>query len=95
LVGDPSARERLLSLAYDPVARAGGSLKETVGMFLACGRSLELASKTMFVHPNTIRYRLKKVTELTGWDALNARDAAVLSTAFALGQLRESGHAPL
>ncbi|MBN2177604.1 MAG: helix-turn-helix domain-containing protein [Demequinaceae bacterium] len=95
LIGDESARDRLLALAYDPIAKAGGALKETVGMFLACGRSLELCSKTMFVHPNTVRYRLKKVTELTGWDALDARDAAVLSTAFALGQLRESGRAPL
>ena len=73
LVGDPTARERLLALAYDPIAKAGGSLKETVGMFLACGRSLELCSKTMFVHPNTVRYRLKKVTDLTGWDALDAQ----------------------
>lgn len=95
LVGDASARERLLAIAYDPIARAGVALKETVGTFLDCGRSLELTAKTMFVHPNTVRYRLKKVTELTGWDALHTRDAAVLSTAFSLGRLRDSSHAPL
>ena len=95
LVGDPTARERLLASAYDPIARAGGSLKETVGTFLDCGRSLELTAKTMFVHPNTVRYRLKKVVDLTGWDALATRDAKVLSIAFSLGRLRESGHAPL
>jgi hypothetical protein len=95
LVGDPSARDRLVAIAYDPIARAGGALSETVETFLACGRSLELASRTMFVHANTVRYRLKKVTELTGWDALNTRDAHVLDTAFALGRLRDSSHAPL
>ncbi len=95
LVGDASARERLLAIAYDPIARAGGALKETVGTFLDCGRSLELTAKTMFVHPNTVRYRLKKVSELTNWDALHTRDAMVLSTAFSLGRLRDSSHAPL
>lgn len=95
LVGDASARERLMAIAYDPIAKAGGALAETVGTFLDCGRSLELASRTMFVHANTVRYRLKKVSELTGWDALSTRDAHVLATAFALGRLRDSSHAPL
>ncbi len=95
LVGDASARGRLIDVAYDPILQAGGSLKETIGTFLDCGRSLELASRTMFVHANTVRYRLKKVSDLTGWDALNTRDAHVLSTAFALGRLRDSSHAPL
>jgi len=44
----------------------------------------------MFVHANTVRYRLKKVAELTGWDVLSTRDAHVLETAFALGRLRDS-----
>lgn len=95
LVGDMSARDRLLVTAYDAIGNAGVALRETVGTFLDCGRSLELASKTMFVHANTVRYRLKKVTELTGWDPVDTRDAAVLSCAFALGRLRDAGHAPL
>jgi DNA-binding PucR family transcriptional regulator len=95
LVGDAAARERLVAVAYDPIVAAGGALAETVSTFLACGRSLELASRTMFVHANTVRYRLKKVTDLAGWDALNTRDAHVLDTAFALGRLRDSTHAPL
>lgn len=95
LVGDASARERLISVAYEPIVQAGGSLKETVATFLDCGRSLEMASRTMFVHANTVRYRLKKVSELTGWDVLNTRDAHVLETAFALGRLQEAGRAVL
>ena len=95
LVGDATARDRLVAVAYDPIAKAGGSLKETVATYLDCGRSLELASRTMFVHANTVRYRLKKVAELTGWDVLHTRDAHVLETAFALGRLRDSAHAQL
>ena len=91
LVGDTGARERLIAIAYDPIVRAGGSLQETVATFLDCGRSLELSARTMFVHANTVRYRLKKVSELTGWDVLSTRDAQVLETAFALGRLRDAG----
>lgn len=95
LVGDQMARDRLIAIAYDPIVRAGGSLQETVATFLDCGRSLELSARTMFVHANTVRYRLKKVAELTGWDVLSTRDAHVLEVAFALGRLRDSAHAPL
>jgi hypothetical protein len=91
LVGDTGARERLIAIAYDPIVRAGGSLQETVATFLDCGRSLELSARTMFVHANTVRYRLKKVSEITGWDVLSTRDAHVLETAFALGRLRDAG----
>jgi DNA-binding PucR family transcriptional regulator len=95
LVGDQMARERLIAIAYDPIVRAGGSLQETVATFLDCGRSLELSARTMFVHANTVRYRLKKVAEITGWDVLSTRDAHVLEVAFALGRLRDSSHSPL
>lgn len=89
LVGDPAARDRLISIAYDPITKAGGALADTVATYLACGRSLETASRLMFVHANTVRYRLKKVVELTGWDVQAHRDALVLETAFALGRLRD------
>lgn len=95
LVGDTMARERLIAIAYDPIVRAGGALADTIATYLDCGRSLELAARTMFVHPNTVRYRLKKVAQLTGWDVLSTRDAHVLETAFALGRLRDSTHTPL
>ncbi|WP_062378485.1 PucR family transcriptional regulator [Demequina pelophila] len=95
LVGDASAAERLVAVAYDPIAAAGGSLQETVATFLDSGRSLELAARTMFVHANTVRYRLKKVAEMTGWDVLSTRDAHVLQFAFALGRLRDADHSPL
>lgn len=95
LVGDSSARDRLIAIAYDPIVRAGGSLQETVATFLDCGRSLELAARTMFVHANTVRYRLKKVLEITGWDVLSTRDSHVLEMAFALGRLRDSSHRKL
>lgn len=92
LVGDAAARATLLRTVYAPLAGAGGSLRDTLAAYLAAGRSLEAAARGLYVHPNTVRYRLRKVIDLTGWDPLVPREAYVLQTALALGLL--DGAAP-
>jgi DNA-binding PucR family transcriptional regulator len=76
--------------AYRPLLASTGSLLETLSAYLGSGRSLEAAARTLYVHPNTVRYRLRKVAEVTGWDPLDARESYVLQTALALGRLE--GH---
>lgn len=90
LVGDPTARATLVRAAYEPIAAASGSLLETLTAYLANGRSLEAAARGLYVHPNTVRYRLRKVVDVTGWDPLVAREAYVLQTAVALGALQDT-----
>ena len=34
--------------------------------WLACGGFVDTAAKTLFCHPNTVRYRLNRVAEHTG-----------------------------
>lgn len=87
LMGDPSAREALVDGVCVPLADAGSALLETVDAYLAHGRSLEATARWLYVHANTVRYRLKRVSEITGWDPLVPRDAYVLQTAIALGRL--------
>jgi DNA-binding PucR family transcriptional regulator len=41
----------------------------------------------MFIHPNTVRYRLKRVADLTGYSPANSRDAFTLRVALTLGRL--------
>ncbi|WP_161784047.1 PucR family transcriptional regulator, partial [Cellulomonas carbonis] len=89
LVGDTAARRALVDQAYRPLVAAGGSLLETLAAHVEHGRSLEAAARVLYVHPNTVRYRLRKVAEVTGWDPLDAREAYVLQTALALGRLDE------
>ena len=50
---------------------------------------MENTAKELNVHPNTVRYRLKRAAETTGWDATDPRDAYVLTTALAIGRMRE------
>lgn len=87
LTGDTTARRTLVAQAYKPLAEATGSVLETLSAYLGTGRSLEAAARSLYVHPNTVRYRLRKVSEITGWDPLDARESFVLQVALALGQL--------
>lgn len=48
---------------------AGGSAREliaTLRAYLACGMHVERAATRLFVHQNTVRYRLARFEELTG-----------------------------
>lgn len=87
LIGDPLARTSLISQAFEPLSLAGGALLETLSAYLGTGRSLEGAARDLYVHPNTVRYRLRKVAEVTGWDPLDARESFVLQIALAAGRL--------
>ncbi|MGN8245205.1 PucR family transcriptional regulator [Cellulomonas soli] len=91
LVGDATARRVLVQQAYVPLAAGQGSLLETLSAYLGTGRSLEAAARTLYVHPNTVRYRLRRVADVTGWDPLDARESYVLQTALAVGRLDGTG----
>jgi hypothetical protein len=63
-----SFRDRLLGplLAYDERHRA--ELLPTLREFLACSGSWNACAATMYVHVNTVRYRIRRIEELTGRD---------------------------
>lgn len=85
--GDPEARRLLLEEIYRPLAKAGGALLETVGMYVETAGSIEGAARALFVHPNTVRYRLRRVTDVCGCLPSNPRDAFTLQVALVLGRL--------
>ncbi|EUA91396.1 pucR C-terminal helix-turn-helix domain protein [Mycobacterium ulcerans str. Harvey] len=70
-----------------PLADAGPTLIETLDAYLDCGGAIEACARKLFVHPNTIRYRLKRITDFTGRDPTQPRDAYVLRVAATVGQL--------
>ncbi|WP_249051517.1 CdaR family transcriptional regulator [Cellulomonas fimi] len=94
LTGDTSARRTLVEQAYRPLVASTGSLLQTLSAYLGAGRSLEAAARGLYVHPNTVRYRLRKVAEVTGWDPLDPRESYVLQVALALGRLEDAGSPP-
>ncbi|HUQ56084.1 PucR family transcriptional regulator [Lentzea sp.] len=90
LAGDPEAEWQLVDGVARPLEDAGGALLETVDAFLEVGGVLETCAKRLFVHPNTVRYRLRRVQEMTGRNAHDARDALVLRVALSVGRLARS-----
>ncbi|NUT31825.1 MAG: helix-turn-helix domain-containing protein, partial [Hamadaea sp.] len=90
LAGDAEARRLLRQDVYGSVLRSGGELLETLDAFLTHGGALEATARALFVHPNTVRYRMRRVAEITGYAPLNPRDAFALRVALALGRLEPS-----
>jgi hypothetical protein len=85
--GDEAARRDLYKHIYVPLLNAGNGLVETLSSYLALGHSLEATARELFVHANTVRYRLRRVSDVTGWDPLLPREAFVLQTALVVGRL--------
>lgn len=92
LTGDPVAHGRLVERVVTPLEAAGNELLRTVAAYLEGGGALETCARTLFVHPNTVRYRLRRVGELTGLVPTDPRDALVLRIALIVGRL---GAAPV
>ena len=72
---------------YRPLAGTGTALVETLSAFLEQTSSLEATARLLFVHPNTVRYRLRRVTEVSGYAPTDPRQAFTLRLALALGRL--------
>ncbi len=87
--GDPLARSTLVHRIYKPLQAHSTELLGTLWCYLDNGRSLEATARELFVHPNTVRYRLKRISEVIGWDATGAREALILQSALILGSIAE------
>lgn len=89
LAGDPIARSRLISKIYLPLKERPGELLETLWCYLDSGRSLESTARELFVHPNTVRYRLKRISDVIGWEATGPREALILQAALIVGRIAD------
>lgn len=92
LIGDSTAFNTLYNKVYQSLApySSDDPTLETIDMFLRFGGALDQTAHELNVHPNTVRYRLRKVTQTTGWDATDPRAAYVLQTAITIGRIRDS-----
>lgn len=95
LAGDPEARRILRQEIYGALVRSGGELLETLDGFFTAGHVLESAARALYVHPNTVRYRLRRIAEITGLTPTTSRDAFALRMALTIGRLDPSPPAPV
>jgi DNA-binding PucR family transcriptional regulator len=89
LLGDRAAVRTLNDFLVTPLAKGGDTLTNTLDAYLDSGGSVESCARELFVHPNTVRYRLKRIAEVTGRDPTNPRDAYVLRVASTVGRLAQ------
>ncbi len=94
LAGDPLARRALIQGIYEPLRDHALDLLGTVWTYFETGHSLEATARELFVHPNTVRYRLKKVIEVIDWDPSVPRDAFTIHVAVILGSMSEPNQGP-
>ena len=86
LAGDGHARRRLVTDVFQPLADAG--ILDTISTFLANGGSIEATARALFVHANTVRYRLRRAADITGLAPTDARHAYTYRLALTLGRLQ-------
>jgi DNA-binding PucR family transcriptional regulator len=87
LDGDPLARSQLAEQIYPRILAAGPAAVETVTAYLATAGGLQATARQLYVHVNTVRYRLRRVAEACDLTPDLPRDAFVLRVALTLGRL--------
>jgi hypothetical protein len=86
LIGDPTAGPTLQQRAIEPLLAAGHDLVTTLAAFLEGGGSIEATARQLYVHTNTVRYRLRRIAEVTGLDPVHPADAFALQVAIKLSR---------
>jgi hypothetical protein len=71
-------------------AGQGGALSATLLGFVASDLNVKLAAERLFVHPNTVHYRLARIEERTGCSVRRLSDVLLLTIAIQLQQRRAS-----
>ncbi|MGZ8749887.1 MAG: PucR family transcriptional regulator [Pseudonocardia sp.] len=89
LCGDPAAHRRLVDSVVTPLVAAGGELLRTLAVYVEGGGALEACARALYVHPNTVRYRLRRIGEITGHSPTDPRDSFVLRTALVASRLQD------
>ncbi len=71
---------------YD--AQHGGELLETIDVYLACGRNVSRTSRELFIHRNTLLFRLERIRDLLGMDLEDPDNLLLIEIALRLRSYR-------
>ena len=83
--GAPDVMARVVANVLGPIealpAGERALLLDTLDAWFDCGGSAEEAAKRLYVHPNTVRMRLRRIAERTGRSITDPRGVTELSLA--------------
>jgi sugar diacid utilization regulator len=86
LGGDARAARVLVTSVFGPL-REEPALLATADAFIDNGGGIEATARSLFLHANTVRYRLRRIAEACGYDLSSSRERYVVQVALALGRL--------
>lgn len=79
---DSNFKSDLLDKFKDKFSMFEAEMITTIEEFINCDLNISDAAKKLYVHRNTLIYRLDKITKETGFDIRNFKEAAVFIVAF-------------
>jgi hypothetical protein len=85
--GDTDAIAPVIALLTEQLRE---DVRTTLATYLETAPTIEGCARTLFIHVNTVRYRLKRVAEVTGLDPLDPQDALTLRLALMLSRKAQS-----
>lgn len=89
LLHSETATSRMVTLWFEPLA-GHPHLLETIQVFLAEDMSIKACAERLFVHTNTVAYRLRRIQELTGVDPRDPLTLVRMTLALRARELRDA-----
>lgn len=77
-------KKELINRFYDGFIRLDNEMIKTIEVFFNCGLNLSEGAKELYIHRNTLIYRLDKVEKYTGFDIRDFNQAALFKVIFVL-----------
>ena len=90
ILGERAASDTLVQRCYLDLIESGSGLLQTVDAMADHSGVLEQAARAIPVHVNTLRYRLDRIAEITGFDLRTSRGAFAIFVGVSLGRAREN-----
>jgi hypothetical protein len=78
LLGEQAAIDELVRQVNVALSQTDPALVDTLSTYLEQAGSIEGTARILFVHPNTVRHRLRRIEQITGRAADDPRDALSL-----------------
>ena len=69
------------------VATLGAELEQTVAVFVQCDLNMSETARQIYLHRNSLLYRIERIRDLTGYDIRHFADAVTVWTALLLRRL--------
>lgn len=86
--------DRYIGKLQEADSRQGSVLCETLEAWLAHGGNANAAAKDLFIHRNTMRYRMEKIYDILNIESIDFEEALNLKMAFAIRKYRGSHRKP-